>query len=194
MHIVPACEQTYTLYSRDGQVLAYPSAADAIGALDRAHRGRRELWIEEFVERFHTSSYRDREGTYHPVSVGTWRIEKPDGEPMRAEEARAIVREIYEARVAWIWGVRPGQCRGHHRDGAWPKTGKRGRRRYYRNPACHQALTWQDAHREDFAEIGVLSDKIGRRRSIVTAYDDIPRSRSSGRASWKTSRATQWRG
>lgn len=188
MHIVPACKQTYTLYSRDGQILAYATLGELANALDRAYR-HRIRWIDEFVERFTTSGHFDAYGAWKPHPVGTWRAESPDGESVTREEIQAMPR----ARSA-AWRRRNlGGCVGHFRDGPWPDTRKRRGYRYHRRPSCHQALAWQDAYREDFAEIGLHPDKIGRRHEVVTAYDDIPRSRHAGRASWKSSRETQYR-
>lgn len=192
MHIVPACKHTYTLYSRDGQVLSYACLEDLARDLDRAYR-RRVYWIDSFVDRFRTHGWLDDDGVWHKNPIGWWRAEAPSGEPVTRDE---IVRLRLKSQIPVWERKRPGACVGHFRDGAWPLTAKRGRGgkyRHHRRPACHQALAWQDAYREDFAEVGLHADKIGRHYKIVTAYDDIPRSRDSGRKSWKDSRATQWR-
>ena len=192
MHIVPAQPREITLIGRNGQVIPYQSVTEMVRCLEAAYRGH-PTWGNGFVETFKNSHF-EEDGHHYHSPIGEWRAVREDGEAVTPEEVREVRSALYRERVAALLAKRRGGAKGEFRNGPWPLTGRRGGYCRYRAPHHIQERAQHVAHDEDIRAAGMHPSKVVRRsRGVPSDYDDVHRSEASGKASWKSSRRTQYR-
>lgn len=173
MHVVPVRHPGYRLVGRDGSNRFFANAealrawivearARVGAAFDRCHHVPYVGWVGEI-------SHAVRDGFGDPIDP--------------AELERILLERIFRSR-------RP--CRYRFRLGPVPGTRCfRGGSSFFRHPRTTNEIRHRDSWDEELRALGFDPRRVGRRRRLVTAYDDIPR--NLGDRSWKRQgKPRQW--
>ena len=183
MHAIPTFSPQYLIINRDQETWTYSSLEDAVLALGQAAREQGFILSSILVDRFSYETRVDLSGVRYTDRVGHLIVRTSLGDVVSREQ---VLDVFYRLRSS------PAPAEGAYRSGPWP--GIR-RRRGHRGTSIRivrtkQAMTWHDADREEFEDLGVSPGRVRRQRTLPTYWSDIPR---QNERSWKSRRSTQWR-
>ena len=183
MHAIPAFSPQYLIINRDQKTWTYNSLDEAVLALGRAAREQGFFLSDVLADRFSHEIRVDLSGARYTDRVGHLIVRTSLGDVVSREQ---VLNLFYTLQSS------PTPAEGAYRSGPWP--GIR-RRRGHRGTSIRavrtkQAMTWHDADREEFENLGVPPGRVRRQRTLPTYWSDIPR---QNERSWKRQRSTQWR-